>query len=72
VGGKNSSNTRELHAIAAGHGPAFHISSPEELDVAKMMSYPRVALTAGASTSDLTIREVLARLEEAGARIKRL
>jgi (E)-4-hydroxy-3-methyl-but-2-enyl pyrophosphate reductase len=72
LGGKNSSNTCKLHSIAASHGPAFHIGSAEELDVVKMMGYPRVALTAGASTSDLAIREVLARLEEAGARIKRL
>ena len=53
------------------HG-AHNIDSPEELDVAKMMSYPRVAMTAGASTSELAIREVLARLEEAGAGIERL
>jgi 4-hydroxy-3-methylbut-2-enyl diphosphate reductase len=71
LGGKNSSNTRKLHAIAAANGPAFHLSTAAELQTAEILSYPLVALTAGASTSDRTIDEVVSRLREAGAEIER-
>jgi len=71
LGGRNSSNTRKLHALAAGNGPAFHLSKAEELDVEKMLRYSVIALTAGASTSDQTIGEVLSRLQAAGALIER-
>jgi 4-hydroxy-3-methylbut-2-enyl diphosphate reductase len=70
LGGRNSSNTRKLHALAAENGPAFHVSTAEELDVGKVLEYPVVSLTAGASTSDDTIREVLSRLQAAGAIIE--
>jgi (E)-4-hydroxy-3-methyl-but-2-enyl pyrophosphate reductase len=70
LGGKNSSNTRKLHAVAAENGPAFHLSRADELDVEKIFQYPVVALTAGASTSEQTIREVLSRLQAAGALIE--
>jgi 4-hydroxy-3-methylbut-2-enyl diphosphate reductase len=70
LGGKNSSNTRKLHALARANGPALHVSRAEELDVQAVMKHPVVALTAGASTSDRTIREVLSRLRAAGARIE--
>ena len=71
LGGRNSSNTRKLHALAAANGPAFHLSRPAELEVDKILQYPIVALTAGASTSDRTIREEIDRLQAAGARIER-
>jgi (E)-4-hydroxy-3-methyl-but-2-enyl pyrophosphate reductase len=71
LGGRNSSNTRKLHALAAVNGPAFHVSRAEELDVEKILQYSVIALTAGASTSDRTIGEVLSRLQAAGALIER-
>jgi 4-hydroxy-3-methylbut-2-enyl diphosphate reductase len=70
LGGRNSSNTRKLHALARANGPALHVSRAAELDVQEVMKHPLVALTAGASTSDRTIREVLSRLQAAGARIE--
>ena len=70
LGGKNSSNTRKLHSVAAENGPAYHLSRADELDVEKILQYPVVALTAGASTSGQTIREVLSRLQAAGALIE--
>jgi len=70
LGGKNSSNTRKLHELAEENGPAFHVSRAEELDVETILRYPVVALTAGASTSDRTIREVVSRLQAAGAVIE--
>lgn len=71
LGGRNSSNTCKLHDLAAANGPAFHLSTAEELDVEKMLRYSVIALTAGASTSDQTIGEVLSRLQAAGALIER-
>jgi (E)-4-hydroxy-3-methyl-but-2-enyl pyrophosphate reductase len=70
LGGKNSSNTRKLYALAAENGPAFHVSTAGELDVERILQYPVVALTAGASTSDQSIRKLVSRLREAGARIE--
>ena len=70
LGGKNSSNTCKLHALAAANGPAFHLSTAEELDVGLMLQHSVLALTAGASTSDRTIREVLSRLRAAGALVE--
>jgi (E)-4-hydroxy-3-methyl-but-2-enyl pyrophosphate reductase len=70
LGGRNSSNTRKLHALAAENGPAFHLSRAEELDVEQILRYPIVALTAGASTSDQAVQEVVARLQAAGALIE--
>jgi 4-hydroxy-3-methylbut-2-enyl diphosphate reductase IspH len=72
LGGRNSSNTRKLHALAAVNGPAYHLSTAEELDVETILRYPVVALTAGASTSDQTVREVVSRLQAAGAVIELL
>jgi len=70
LGGGNSSNTRKLHALAGANGPAIHLYRAEELDVEKILQYSVVALTAGASTSDLSIKEVLSRLQGAGALIE--
>lgn len=70
IGGKNSSNTRKLYAIASRNGPAFHLSEASELNPEEILKYPLVALTAGASTSGSTIQEVLAALQAAGAVIE--
>ena len=71
LGGRNSSNTLKLVSIAANNGPAFHLSSAAELDERKLLAYGVIAMTAGASTSDQSVRQVLERLENAGARIER-
>lgn len=70
LGGRNSSNTRKLHELAAENGPAFHVSTAEELDVEDILQHSVVVLSAGASTSDKIIREVLSRLTAAGALIE--
>jgi 4-hydroxy-3-methylbut-2-enyl diphosphate reductase len=70
LGGRNSSNTSKLYTLARENGPAFHVSVVDELDVEKVLQYPVVALTAGASTSDRTIQTVLSRLQAAGALIE--
>ena len=70
LGGRNSSNTRKLYGLAAKNGPAFHVSTADELDVEKILQYRVVALTAGASTSDRSIRQLVSGLQAAGARIE--
>ena len=70
IGGENSSNTRKLYMIASGNGPAYHIRKASELNPEEILKYSVVALTAGASTADSTIQEVLAALQAAGAVIE--
>ncbi len=70
IGGRNSSNTRKLAQIASRHGPVFWIERPEELDIEAVLAHPLVAVTAGASTPDGAIREVLDRLTARGARVE--
>ena len=70
IGGKNSSNTRKLYTIASDNGPAYHLSKAVELNPEEILKYSLVALTAGASTADSTIQEVLAALRAAGAVIE--
>jgi len=70
IGGKNSSNTRKLYTIASNNGPAYHLSETAELNLEEILKYSLVALTAGASTADSTIQEVLAALQAAGAVIE--
>jgi 4-hydroxy-3-methylbut-2-enyl diphosphate reductase len=70
IGGKNSSNTRKLYTIASDNGPAYHLSEAAELSLEEILKYSLLALTAGASTADSTIQEVLAALKAAGAVIE--
>ncbi len=67
IGGRNSSNTRKLFDIAAKNGPAYLIGSTEEMDLDRMLAFPSLAVTAGASTPDHSIDQVLAMLRGGGA-----
>lgn len=65
IGGKNSGNTRRLHAIAKSLNPnSYHIETADELDPAWFEGVKRVGITAGASTPDWIIEEVKGRIEE--------
>lgn len=67
VGGRESANTRHLREVCEEEGTrAFHIESAEELDTAWFAGVERVGVTAGASTPDYSVEEVVARLEEIG------
>lgn len=62
VGGKNSSNTTKLFQIANGLCPrTVHIENASELDVSLLnnANNKNVGITAGASTPDWVIREVI-------------
>lgn len=60
VGGKNSGNTRRLYQIAKSLNPrSYHIESAEELQKEWFVGAKRVGITAGASTPDWIIKQVV-------------
>lgn len=67
VGSRNSANTRKLAEVARHTGlPTFHIERAEELRPEWFHGISRVGVTAGASTPDHLVAEVVARLEKLG------
>ncbi len=63
VGGKNSANTTRLALIAKEQGIAtYHIETDDELDLAYLSKYPRIGVTAGASTPKWIIDAVVVKL----------
>lgn len=69
VGGYESANTRHLRDIAAEFCPAYQIERPEQLQEAWLQDAKTVGVTAGASTPDYVIKEVVDALEELDARM---
>ncbi len=69
IGGKNSSNTRRLYELAKSNCETYWIVRPEELPINDLKNYTQIALTAGASTADETIQEVLHNLKQRGFQI---
>ena len=64
IGGRNSSNTTRLAEIcAAGCPRAYHVESVDEIDPAWFAGCETVGVTAGASTPETQIRNVVERLE---------
>lgn len=65
IGGRNSSNTTRLAEIcASGCERSFHIESAGEIDPAWFEGCETVGVTAGASTPEDQISDVISRLEE--------
>ncbi|MEA1997462.1 MAG: 4-hydroxy-3-methylbut-2-enyl diphosphate reductase, partial [Gemmatimonadota bacterium] len=65
VGGKSSANTRRLAEISRNTGiPTFHVETAEEIDETKMRHFRTVALTAGASTPNWILQQVVGKLNE--------
>lgn len=63
IGGKNSGNTRRLYEIAKSLNPnSYHVETAEELKEEWFKGAQRVGITAGASTPDWIIREVVERI----------
>jgi 4-hydroxy-3-methylbut-2-enyl diphosphate reductase len=66
VGGKGSANTKRLHQIALEHNPrSHHVETAKELEMKWFSGCSTVGLTAGASTPDWLINEVVEVLEKA-------
>jgi 4-hydroxy-3-methylbut-2-enyl diphosphate reductase len=69
VGGKGSSNTQRLVELSRSKGiPAFHVETADELEIDKLTDYETVGVTAGASTPNWIIQQVVERLEQAKTR----
>ncbi|MGF1448482.1 MAG: 4-hydroxy-3-methylbut-2-enyl diphosphate reductase [Opitutales bacterium] len=69
VGAHNSSNSNRLREVGASHGlPAYQVEHPDELQPQWFRAPVRIGLTAGASTPDCLIDEVVNRLREWGVR----
>jgi (E)-4-hydroxy-3-methyl-but-2-enyl pyrophosphate reductase len=69
VGGKGSSNTQRLVELSGSKGiPAYHVETADELDLDKLTEYETVGVTAGASTPNWIIQQVVERLEQAQTR----
>jgi 4-hydroxy-3-methylbut-2-enyl diphosphate reductase len=64
VGGRESANTRHLAVVSRECGvETYHIETADEIDAAWLQGKEKVGVTAGASTPDFIIDEVVARLE---------
>ncbi len=64
VGGRTSSNTRKLYDVCTENCPSYLIESADELKNIDFSDCTRVGITAGASTPDGTIKEVLETMSE--------
>lgn len=64
IGGKNSSNTRQLHSICKTLTHCLHIETEAELNPASLQGVQTIGLTAGASTPDEMIIKVFNRIKE--------
>jgi 4-hydroxy-3-methylbut-2-enyl diphosphate reductase len=65
VGGKNSSNTKELYNIAKDHCfDSYHIEDETEIDFAWFSAKELCGISAGASTPDWIIQKVIDTIEK--------
>jgi 4-hydroxy-3-methylbut-2-enyl diphosphate reductase len=68
IGGKHSSNSIKLLSVCKEQcAQSFLIETPDEINPADLSGARRVGVTAGASTPNWLIEQVVARLREIGA-----
>jgi 4-hydroxy-3-methylbut-2-en-1-yl diphosphate reductase len=71
IGGKHSSNSIKLLSVCQEQCQrSFLIETPDEIDARDLRGVERVGVTAGASTPNWLIDQVVARLKEIGARLE--
>ena len=63
IGGKHSSNTQKSVKVCEDLVPTFAIETKDELDVNTLKKYKNLGITAGASTPNWIIEEVVTFLE---------
>jgi len=69
IGGRHSSNTRKLTDICRDRGvDTYHIETPDELRKGWFLGRRRVGVTAGASTPDWMLEEVIRAIQRFGFR----
>jgi len=65
IGGKNSANTRRLTEISLSTGtPTYQVETEEELTHEMILPYNTIGITAGASTPQWVISEVVSRIRQ--------
>lgn len=64
IGGRQSSNTAKLKAVCEENCPTFLIETAQELNGIDLAQFRTVGVTAGASTPDSIIKEVLKTMSE--------
>ncbi|WP_441562287.1 bifunctional 4-hydroxy-3-methylbut-2-enyl diphosphate reductase/30S ribosomal protein S1 [Colibacter massiliensis] len=65
IGGKNSANTGRLAQVCAEQGcPTYHVETAAELDCSRFTGMRDIGVTAGASTPDWIIQEVVKMMED--------
>ena len=68
IGGRESANTRHLAEVCREQGvETHHIEEADDIEPAWLRGHERVGVTAGASTPDSAVNEVVARLEQLAA-----
>jgi len=64
IGAQNSSNCNRLREVAESRGvPAFLINSASDLDLQWLHGVGKVGITSGASTPEVLLDEVIAKLK---------
>ncbi len=63
IGGKNSSNTKHLYEVCSRYTQSLHIEKPEELNKELFEGKQKIGVTAGASTPDWVIQEVIEKIK---------
>lgn len=64
IGGLNSANTRHLQEIVKEFVPAWHIESAKEVTASMLENIEVLGITAGASTPNWLIEEIIAKIKE--------
>ena len=59
IGGRNSSNTQKLYTVAVRHTRTVMVETAAEIDSQMLCEVYTVGITAGASTPESIIEEVL-------------